>query len=141
MKTKFLLIAIAIIGLALNSCSSDEKTIGKYIIDVNYAYSPVTQAGEDIAKAITTYQFEQGYFSRVYTVTIDKLDVSIDELDKKAAKIITTDLSKTDYMEAVRKAGLEMTTNVAITYSMKYEFDKNNPDGRSHYIRIEYLKP
>lgn len=141
MKTKFLLIAIAIIGLALNSCSSDEKTTGKYIIDVNYGYSPATQAGGDIAKAITTYQFEQGYFSRVYTVTIDKSDVSINELDKKAAEIITTDLSNIDYMEAVRKAGLEMTTNLSITYRIKYEFDKNNPDGWYRYIHIEYLKP
>ena len=141
MKTKFLLIAIAIIGLVLNSCSSDDKTTTNYILDVNYRYSPATQEGEDLAKAITSYQFDQGYFSRVYTVTINKLDVSIDEMDKKGAEIIAKDLGNINYIEAVRKAGLEMTTDVIIEYYMKYEFDKNNPSGRTHSILVKYVKP
>lgn len=90
---------------------------------------------------MTTYQFEQGYFSQVYTATINKLDVSVDELDKKAAENITKDLSNTDYIETVKKAGLEMTTNVTIEYHMKYEFDKNNSNAITHSIRIEYMKP
>lgn len=140
MKTKFLFILLAIVSLTLNSCSENEKTTAKYILDTSYRYSPATEEGKDLAKAITTYQFDHGYFKRVYTVELTGKP-TLDELDKKAEEVIAKDLGNTDYIEAVRKAGLEMTTSVTIEYLIKYEFDKDNANGRTHSIIIEYVKP